>query len=572
MPPMTTAILYQLPLDSDSPGSDSAAGLAQLRERFQLGPEARYSEQRTFFDTFDWRLHDAGLRLWLQGADSHTAQRTSQVLCCRRQNGEEIRLSLKAVPAFAAQLPEGALRDALLPVSDIRRLLPLVTLQREVRQLPVLDLNEKTVVRLHLEQRRADFDTQTATVLGVQLPAALPELPSQLRVTAVRGYEDEVAPLCLFLETDLGLKRQVRDELTETLQAVGLTPGDYSSKYRLELDPTLTGGEAFRAIGQELLATLRRNESGLRSDVDIEFLHDFRVAVRRTRTALGQLEHLVPAESLASFRSEFRWLGQVTGPKRDLDVFIELLDGEYRAEVPGHSLPDLQRLRERMRSHLPREQRKLVKALDSARYAALLADWEAFLVSTPSGEAADAGKPVTAVAAVALWQAFRKVFKRIDAIGAAAPDEDFHRLRIQCKKARYLMEFFRSLFPAEQLALLIKALKRLQDQLGEFQDLSVQQADLRRYARQLQREQCAAVARRAKTDATQQRGQAAARSVQQSADLLLLIGFLMARLDRRHDSVRAGCFEALERFARPSRRRRIEDLFTGEAPAARGEA
>ncbi len=572
---MTTAILYQLPQDPTD--SDPTTGLAPLQERFQLGPESQHREQRTFFDTFDWRLHDAGLRLWLQAAKGRGAGRTGNLLCCRRQDGEEIQLQLARVPDFAARLPEGPLRAVLLPIAGIRCLLPLVTLRRQVRQLPVLDLNEKTVVRMCLEQRRVDFDSRTAPVLGLQVPAALPDLPPRLSVTAVRGYEGEVAPLCLFLETDLGLQRQEYDELTEALETVGCTPGDYSSKYQRELDPTLTGGEAFRAIGQELLTTLQRNEPGLRRDLDVEFLHDFRVAVRRTRTALGQLKSLVPAELLASFRSEFRWLGQVTGPKRDLDVFVEHLDGEYRGEVPERLLPDLRRLRERMCKHLPREQRKLVKALDSARYAELLADWGAFLASssvaeTADDESADAGKPVTVVASVALGRAFRKVFKRIDAIGDASPDEDFHRLRIECKKIRYLMEFFRSLFPAEELARLIKALKQLQDQLGEFQDLSVQQEDLRRYAQQVQRGQCASVARRAKMEASRERRQAEVRSVEESTDELLLIGFLMARLDRRHDGVRAGCFKALERFARPARRRRVQELFAGERSTEGGGA
>ena len=50
-----------------------------------------------------------------------------------------------------------------------------------------------------------------------------------------------------------------------------------------------------------------------------------------------------------------------------------------------------------------------------------------------------------------------------------------HRLRIDGKKLRYLLEFFRDVFPSEVIEPLIVTLKRLQDYLGRFNDLRVQQ-------------------------------------------------------------------------------------------------
>ena len=51
-------------------------------------------------------------------------------------------------------------------------------------------------------------------------------------------------------------------------------------------------------------------------------------------------------------------------------------------------------------------------------------------------------------------------------------------MRIDCKKLRYSLEFFASFFPKDKMDELIGHLKKLQDNLGEFNDLSVQQADL----------------------------------------------------------------------------------------------
>ena len=64
------------------------------------------------------------------------------------------------------------------------------------------------------------------------------------------------------------------------------------------------------------------------------------------------------------------------------------------------------------------------------------------------------------------------------AITDGSPPEEYHELRKTCKKLRYLVEFFRSLFPRREMGRVITALKLLQDNLGEYQDLYVQSTDI----------------------------------------------------------------------------------------------
>ena len=66
-------------------------------------------------------------------------------------------------------------------------------------------------------------------------------------------------------------------------------------------------------------------------------------------------------------------------------------------------------------------------------------------------------------------------------ITPSSPDVLLHKLRIECKKLRYLLEFFSSLFAQKEINYLIKQLKILQDNLGDLNDLSVQQDTLRKY-------------------------------------------------------------------------------------------
>ena len=64
------------------------------------------------------------------------------------------------------------------------------------------------------------------------------------------------------------------------------------------------------------------------------------------------------------------------------------------------------------------------------------------------------------------------------AITDDSPDEMLHELRIECKKLRYLMEFFSSLYDSSTLSALIKRLKLLQDNLGTFNDRCMQFEDM----------------------------------------------------------------------------------------------
>jgi CHAD domain-containing protein len=83
---------------------------------------------------------------------------------------------------------------------------------------------------------------------------------------------------------------------------------------------------------------------------------------------------------------------------------------------------------------------------------------------------------------------FRRVLKEGRAIGDDSPHEALHELRKSCKKLRYLIEFFQSLYPEKELKPLLKALRRLLDNLGEFQDLEVQAHKLEGFAATMQQE------------------------------------------------------------------------------------
>jgi CHAD domain-containing protein len=281
------------------------------------------------------------------------------------------------------------------------------------------------------------------------------------------------------------------DRLTLAAAARGRRPGDYSSKPRVELRAKERADRSLRTILRQLLSTLRANVDWVIDDTDIEFLHDFRVATRRTRSALSQVTGVLPKERVRDFAAEFKWLGEVTGPLRDLDVFLYEMPG-FQAELGGEddSLAPLQRLLRRNRRN---ELRRVRRALRSKRFKALVSQWHAFLEDKPKKkhQGKQARRPIRQLADTRILKAYNRMIDRGAHLGDDPPAAELHRLRIDAKKLRYLLEFFFSLYPERTISRLVKELKQLQDILGGFNDMEIQQRWLHDFADTLIEEQSA---------------------------------------------------------------------------------
>ena len=234
-------------------------------------------------------------------------------------------------------------------------------------------------------------------------------------------------------------------------------------------------GAAVREVLRDQLNAMQENEAGMVADRDPEDLHRFRVALRRTRSCIGQMKHTLPEDRIAKFKPEFTWLGSVTGPTRDADVFLDDMK-RYRKKLDKASRPGLEPLIELVRNDKRREHEQLVAQINTDRYRSLISGWRAFLdASFDLAEAPQAGDPIAAVAAERIRSRYERVVLRGRRLDAMKDTDRLHRLRIDGKKLRYLLEFFRDAFPVETVQPLIASLKTLQDHLGRFNDLVIQQ-------------------------------------------------------------------------------------------------
>ncbi len=315
----------------------------------------------TVLDTFDGRIRRAGACLTRGGVNG-----TSTMAWQTPGGGSHLAIRLSQPVSFAWDVPDGPLQQKLASVVGPRRLLAQTDAEEYGSLLEILDDRDKTVARLRIASGQA------------RLPASRSEwrpLPTMVTLTGLRGYEDVYERLVPVIQSRPGIKPCPEGPLGVMLRRIGAPVRDDTSSPRLNLAPTVRADVGARKIHAALLDILLANEPGLRANLDTEFLHDFRVAVRRTRSLLGQIRHVFPPEVVQHFSTEFSWIGRLTGPLRDIDVLVLALR-ERRGEFSAADMEVLIAFLGRARQE---EHDGLVRALDSERYRRLLSDWKAFL-------------------------------------------------------------------------------------------------------------------------------------------------------------------------------------------------
>jgi len=441
------------------------------------GPARRL--RRTWLDTFDWRLYRAGLAL------EQVAGRDATELVLTGRDGDRLAVepviaangSRQAVtwPAQLGALPAGPLRELLEPVVGVRALLPVARAVSRVRRQRVLNSDAKTVARLSVDQ------------MSVSYPAKAETAP-RLSVLAIRGYQGQANRLSARLAAAHGIRPGATSPLEDALAAAGTQPAGRTRA--IHLTAGMPAATALAAILTSLLDTVEANVRGTIRDIDTEFLHDLRVGVRRTRSALKLAGAALPDGMAARYRPGFKWLGDLTTPTRDLDVYL-LGFGEMTAGLVGATHAELEPFGQYLHRARASAHRDLVRGLRSARFSHLADEWRHDLAGARRGRKRPT---VGELAAQQMAVAQRRALRAGQRITAGSPSTDLHELRKKCKELRYLVEMFGSLHDPAQRWQAIRELKALQDCLGEFQDAEVQRDEIRAFADRMLAERSATAA------------------------------------------------------------------------------
>jgi CHAD domain-containing protein len=497
--------------------------ISESSDPYTVKKERVKIETIRIYDTFDWRLFNKSLVLYSCAGK----------LCLRELSKKENlhSVDITSFPVFVRDFPSGQLKEELAAVIGVRALLKLAEVHSRSLPYRLLDREGKTVVRLVYEEIRSSRKKNA------------PALAAPLWLQPVRGYSKHSQEIARRFE-QAGLTVSTEDDLYfKGLKTSDKTPGSYSTKVSLRLDPNMRADEATKAILRFLLGVIRVNAAHIEKDMDTEFIHDLRVAVRRTRAALGQIRSVFPAEPTERFKEDFAFVGKLTNELRDLDVCL-LKEDAYKAKVAPVLRKDIEPLFVYLRKKRSEAFQKVIRGLKSERYETILKDWEKFLDTSPQDSPAPANAEVPAItlARKRILKKYRNVVKAGNKISESTDDKMLHVLRIHCKKLRYLMEFFASLFHPETMNVLIEQLKRLQDNLGDFNDLRVQEEYLMTVATRLP-----VIPGR-------------------SGKGFMAIGSLVGALARDRKTVKDAFAETFAQFSAPANKELFQNLFTVQAP------
>ena len=218
-------------------------------------------------------------------------------------------------------------------------------------------------------------------------------------------------------------------------------------------------------------ARLKSLEPAVRAD-EFDAVHQMRVATRRLRAALRSFGPVIPRSDSQRLAGELKWLGGLLGAPRDAEVLsahlqeglrpisAEQLIGPVQARVQGHFPPRRAAART-----------ELLEALDSPRYAGLLAELDRLAAGPLSGP--QAGAPARDVLPAAVRKAYRQAGKRMRRArhtpSGPARDVALHQARKSARRARYAAEAARPAIgrPARRFA---RQMKKVQSVLGDHQD------------------------------------------------------------------------------------------------------
>ena len=528
--------------DGDDPAQDPLpAVLAALAQAFAVAAEpgapGSGTHHRTWLDTFDWRLYRAGLML-----EFEQARRGGRLLLTKADGTPQAQQPVTRWPrrpGLAEDLPAGQVRDRIVVLTSPRALLPIVRAVSSVSVTRLLNADGKTVARLI-----ADRLTVTAAPPGVNGDTTA-ELPLRLAIAEVRGYPGQARRAAALLAGVPGVSHASQGVFSTALTALGRHPADYTSGVEAEITATMPASVAVARLLLRLLDTLELNVDGVLRDIDTEYLHDLRVAVRRTRSAIKLLGGVLPAELADHYKTEFKWLGDLTTPTRDLDVHLLGFDS-MTAQLAAASPADLEPLRAFLVRRRAREVRRLAAALRGPRFRAITDDWRKALLEIRDAPGRPGKRRREPTAAELARRTTERTYLRIAAQGAAitptSPPQSLHDLRKRAKELRYLLEFFAPLHDPVAYRKVVGDLKQLQDCLGEYQDSEVQRAEIHALAD-------AMLAERAAPAAT-----------------LLAMGEIAANLADSQTEARAVFAERFARLAGPDGQQRFHGLLERPRP------
>jgi len=426
------------------------------------------TRRATYFDSADHVLRRAGYVLRVRGEGNVQCQTLKKIgsgeLVTRPEYKSEIagtRPELSSIPDSRARWKVTHLLSGrpLEPIFDVdtRRTRVVLTPARNVELEAAIDTGE---IRLSRDT------TRTLTISEVEFElvrGGMNDLLSTARVLT-RGL-----PLTLsFLSKPERGFRLAADEALEPWRPS-----------KINLRGAQTADDAMATIIGSCLKHLLNNHDAVLIGHRPEGIHQMRVALRKLRVAFLMLSAEQRAQQ-AALISEVKRVASALGACRDKEILLSEMTLPVARQLGREDefVPLVQRM-----EHAREETwRSALECLSSDRFRALVLDLASITqqrpwLSNPSSHR-DLEVDVRGFAAAQTGRRLkqcRKALKRARKLKAG----ELHDLRIGLKKLRYTLEFFESVEERRTSKVLLKRVSRLQDLLGEMNDVLVARPQLR---------------------------------------------------------------------------------------------
>ncbi|MDA0836998.1 MAG: CHAD domain-containing protein [Planctomycetota bacterium] len=429
-----------------------------------------------YLDTPDWRLYESGWAYRWQDSGSKCfiglkslARQDSAV-----QQREEVEQSVPALPKDPDEIPPGLVADFIA-----------ANLQREApRELFKVKKSRRRYIVHTPKGTELELCLDTTEINSVQKPLgdAVGRVEFfELEMELSQGQPEELHLLADKLEHRLKLLPARLSKFERGLYAAGLRPP--ASLVPVKEIPSVNtpmSRLAYRCLAQDFHEVLFYEDVAWEG-IDPEGVHQMRVAVRRIRESLKFFNKFLAQRSLKKIGSDMKWLAQVLGDVRDLDVYRDNFEG-YSKIVDKRDRAKLAGYQEELEKQRKQARKRLVRALSIPRYAQLVTRFKRFLELGPTQSQFIQPRTVAMHGLKLVSKRLKKVVSQGRAITLKTSPEPYHQLRIDCKRLRYACEFFGPVIDQALLGKFVKHLKALQTVLGDHQDACVASERLREFA------------------------------------------------------------------------------------------
>lgn len=452
---------HEVELKFDVEADVDADALARSAGGLAGAAREEKAHETVYYDTKDGALRRAGFSLRVRRSGGRYVQTV------KRKSGRSAGLFVRQ--EWETEVSRLGLHERALQATPLKSLLK--TVKAEALAPLIRTEFRRTAWTIDHKGSRIEVVLDEGEVRSGRTKAPLRELELELKAGKPRLLFD--------LAREIGAKVPLRlGVLSKGERGYALAERRLDRCARAEpiaLAPTLSEGEAFRAVAFDCLRHYRLNEMVLLERRDPEALHQARIALRRLRAALSLFRTTVRGKEYQVLRDGIGWLAGQFGDARDLDVVLAAEAENADEHLPRHRL-----LKARDKAYA-----KMETALRSDQARALMLRLALWIEMGAWRFRERSTRDVGALAAEQLERQWRKVRRHGSRI-AKAKGQELHRLRLDVKKLRYSAEFLAGLHGKRSTRVrhdrFIVALRDLQDRLGDLNDAEATAAVVSRLA------------------------------------------------------------------------------------------